>query len=109
MLSINNLYFDIFIWFNHFCRLKGKCPRLFVIQETTVEIENMFIADYLNLIPKPSKDLQLDSNTKFEVIRAETHDRGCKLLIDKLGWTVSVKTTTSINMFGKKKTKTFLS
>jgi hypothetical protein len=55
-----------------------------------VEIESMFITDYLNLIPKPSKDLQFDSNMKLEVIRAETHDKACQLLAEKLGWSVSI-------------------
>ncbi|XP_011495282.1 PREDICTED: uncharacterized protein LOC105360167 [Ceratosolen solmsi marchali] len=81
---INNLS-SISKWLNE------KCPRLFIIQETTVEIESMFIADYLNLIPKPSKDLQFDSNIKLEVIRAETHDKGCQLLAEKLGWSKELK------------------
>lgn len=82
----NKLFLFSFI----FQRFKQSSSILFVIQEQiSPENKNMHLKSDLDLKVNPPSDQLINSYKKFELIQVDTHDIGCQLLSDELGWSVS--------------------
>lgn len=83
ILDILAIYIYCLIKVYNLNRLRGKPPKLCIIQEKTKGMENLLITEF-------SPDLKFCINTELEVIQTGNYDQGCQLLAENLGWSVSI-------------------